>query len=335
MSLVNRMVFVSPIEPSPLYLRAGKLSETIIDFQLMNHNGVPLSLDIAGQLRVVGRSSLASRTYSVPAIDIANGRARALIPAGDLDDSSGHQVLLYGSLDGRAALLAKGVIYPDLAAAVPVTEPIDVIDVVPLHLDRNATEPTVLTITLWDDTGKSDPYDLGTSVVTATIYQAPNSIPLVNFNVLPISSNAVEISLTPDQISPLPDDCWWSLVVSNAAGSTTLAQGLVTVTGAPNAFVTSVFSFDYRKPNEGDPIEGQMVHQNFVRDTLKISLLDHDGKDTSILGAMQLGDSVTSTTMLWQVMAKPIIVGGWFEVTVAPLTQMAAEGVDTFTFDRP
>jgi hypothetical protein len=336
MSIVKRVVIANQIEPGSFSFKAGRLASTELEVTYYDQSMVPLSIDVAGQLRLVGRSNLIERSYSLPATDIANGKAMTIIPAGDLVDASGYQALLYGSLDGRAALLARGVVYPDNVAAIPTELPVDVIDVITLHLDRAFDEPSTFTVTLWDDTGKTDPFDLATGSVAAAIYDAPNQIKLTDFSVTQVAANQVELSLTPAQVAALPDTCWWSLVIFNSLGMTTIAQGDVLVQGVPPiVFVPFSAAFDYRKPDVGDPSSGQIVHENFVRNHLKISMADNATQDVSIIAAMEIGDTISDGTTTWTLTAVPFQAGTWFDIDITPYDQLATEGVKTFTFDRP
>ena len=44
----------------------------------------------------------------MPAIDIVNGRAGVVIPAGALTDPNGYRLNLFGTVDGQPMLLATG-----------------------------------------------------------------------------------------------------------------------------------------------------------------------------------------------------------------------------------
>jgi hypothetical protein len=116
----------------------------------------------------------------------------------------------------------------------------------------------------------------------------------------------------------------------------TIAQGDVIVSGVPAVvFVPFSAAFDYLKPDAGDPLAGQILHENFVRNRLKISLVDNATNDVSIIAAMQALDTISDGVVTWVVGAKPLIVNTWVEVDITPYDQLAAEGVTTFTFARP
>jgi hypothetical protein len=167
--------------------------------------------------------------YSLPASDIANGKARAFIPAGDVVDPNGYQLTLYGTIDGEILLIAKGLVVPNDSEA-PLEEAIDVIDTVPLAFDTSGVDDTVFTVKLWDDTGKTDPYDLAGKTIAAPILTGKGGSKIVDMTVVPVGTNAVTLSLTPAAIATLPASCWWTLMIGGVGGTTTLCEGPVTVT---------------------------------------------------------------------------------------------------------
>ena len=105
--------------------------------------------------------------------------------------------------------------------------PADVIDSIDITLNRGTA--AALNVTLWVDTAKSQPYDLGSVTVAAGIYESHGGPQLVPFAIGAITGNTVQITLTADQVTALPDSCWWNRTVSDAAGVTTLCEGTVTV----------------------------------------------------------------------------------------------------------
>jgi len=230
MSTVRKTVYVNPIEPSPLSFRCGARVETVLEltYYRQSDNDLTFNTNVNGQLRLTARSSNRSTSYSVPAMDISNGKARAIIPAGDVVDPNGYLLALYGTVNGEIALLAKGLVFPNDYEAPP-TEALDIIDRVPLLLTRGTAADLV--VNLWQDAGKSAEYDIGASTVSSAIYTASAGTVLVPFTVAVVDNNTVHLSLASDQVDALPDSCWWTLVVSSGTGSTTLAEGPVTVTG--------------------------------------------------------------------------------------------------------
>jgi len=65
--------------------------------------------------------------------------------------------------------------------------------------------------------------------VTANIRSSPTGGVLQPFTVEVASANSVVLTLTAEQVDSLPATAWWSLVVTSSLGSTTLAQGDVSV----------------------------------------------------------------------------------------------------------
>lgn len=232
MTAVSRSIIVNVIEPSPLSFRASSKTETrlyVTYYQQGGGGSVPYSFDIDGQLRLTSRSNpTLSRAYSVPAIDVANGRAMATIPAGDISDPNGHKLSLYGSLYGEVVYLARGLVMPN-DEEEPIAEALDAIDIVPITLEASLPTDTSFTVKLWDDISKSDPYDLGSVTVSAKILSSKGGSVLDEFTVTPLSSNSVQLTLTQVQVQALPASCWWTLTIGNVTGITTLCEGPVTV----------------------------------------------------------------------------------------------------------
>jgi hypothetical protein len=229
MSTVRKIVYVNPIEPAPLSFRAGTNVDTALEvtYYQQGANNLAYNVDLAAQLRLTSRTGLTSKTYSMPAIDVANGKARAVIPAGDITDLNGYRLALYGTVSGEAGLLAQGVVWPSDIIA-PMDAPIDVIDQIPLLLTRGQNAD--LQVNLWADASKSAEYSLGNSTVSAAIYAARNGVQLVPFTVVVLDNNSVQMSLASTDVDALPDSCWWSLTIGGAGISTLLAEGPVTVT---------------------------------------------------------------------------------------------------------
>jgi hypothetical protein len=231
MSTVRKTVYVNPVEPSPLSFRCGARVETVLEltYYRQSDNDLTFNTDVDGQLRLTSRSSNRSASYSVPAMDISNGKARAIIPAGDVVDPNGYLLALYGTVNGEVGLLAKGLVFPNDYEAPP-TEALDVVDTVPLTFAYATSIDTVFTVTLWQDTDKSSPYDLSASNIGAAIYAAKGGVKLLDMAVAAAASNSVTLTVTVAQVASLPANCWWSLRIGDVAGVTTLCEGPVTVT---------------------------------------------------------------------------------------------------------
>lgn len=230
MSTIRKAIIVNPIEPAPLSFRCPTRIDSILEVTYYKQGDplLPYSTDLDGQMRLTGRSDKCSKSYSVPAIDVANGKARAIIPAGDVNDPNGHLLTFYGSVAGAAGMIARGLVWPD-AAVEPLEEPIDVIDVVPIELFRSQPTDSAFIAKLWDDTGKTDPYEVGAGAIGAAIFASQGGLKIVDMSVTLTAVNAAQISLTQAQVTPLPNDCWWVLQISSIDGITTLCEGPVTV----------------------------------------------------------------------------------------------------------
>lgn len=230
MSIVRKVIYVNTIEPAPLSFRAGARVDTTLEvtYYQQGANNIAYNVDLDGQLRLTARSGNISKTYSMPASDIANGKARAFIPAGDVVDPNGHQLTLYGTVNGEILLIAKGLVWPNDSEA-PLEEAIDVIDNVPITLDTANPIGAAFTVKLWDDTGKTDPYDLSGKTVSAPILAGKGGAKLVDMAVTPAGANAVTLALSQADIAALPASCWWTLTIGGSGSTTTLCDGPVTV----------------------------------------------------------------------------------------------------------
>lgn len=227
MSLVKRAIYINTVEPARLAFRAPSGMETLLEVTFHDQDGSTASIDYLPQLELVGRSSNGEKSfYSMPATDVANGKARAVIPAGALTDPNGYRINLYGTVESIPTLLATGLL-DLLAAAGALASPPDVIDRIDIELSRGS--PTELVVTLWVDTAKTIPFDLASVTVGANVYDVQGGRVLMPFTVASVSGNRVTISLTAGQVDALPASCWWSLTVSDVSGVTTLCEGTVTV----------------------------------------------------------------------------------------------------------
>jgi len=226
---VQRTIFVNKIEPQPCSMRVPFGMDCNIDLFFKRQDGTPYGIDVDAQLSLTTRSDGNTQFFSFAATDIVNGKARAVIPGDNLKDPNGARLRIAGTVDGEAVLLATGTLIPIDFAGV-MEQPPDVIDSVPLSLSRASTGNTSFVVKLWDDTGKTDPYDMGTATLAATITTLDRTITLTAFSVTMTAVNVAQISLTPTQVAALPDSCWWLLTIGGAGGSTTLCQGQVTVT---------------------------------------------------------------------------------------------------------
>ena len=229
MSTVQRTVYINTIEPVALSMRVPSGMESRLQVTFRDPGGHLVTNDVLPQLEITGRTNgKVPMAFAMPAVDVANGIARAVIPAGVLVDQNGYRLNLYGTWNSEPILLATGVVDIFQAPGVQTILP-DVIDRIDITLTHGSD--TALNIVLWVDEGKTQPFDLSTVTVGAAVYASQGGPVLVPFTIASISGNAVMLSLTAAQVDALPDSCWWSLTVSDANGVTTLVEGSVTVIG--------------------------------------------------------------------------------------------------------
>lgn len=335
MSTVLRAVWVNAVEPAPLSLRVPSGMETRLAVSFFTQQG-PVATDLLAQLELTGRSGNTPRQfYSMPATDVVNGKARAIIPAGDLTDPNGYRLNLYGTVDGEPMLLANGRV-DVLAAAGPQAVPPDVIDQIALAFQRD--EDVLIDVKLWTDASKDAPFDLTASgtIITANVYAVQGGPALVPFTVTVLAANEVRLTLTADQVNLLPDSCWWSLAASTAAGLTTLCEGAVAVSGiATPPLTVTTLNFDYQKPAAAaDPASGQIVHSSITQDVLQIATTTSDVIDAlPTLQLLRVGDQIIIGATTWSIAY--IVAGAFYRVGVSPVQQAAPTGITPVTFQRP
>lgn len=227
--IIERTIYINKIQPEPLSFAVPAGLEAKVDVNFLDQSGEPHGSDLLAQLQLTARSSVISTNYPMPATDVVNGKARAVIPAGAITDMNGYRLRLFGTLGGEPWLLATGVVSP-IAGAGPEAVPPQVITQVPIVLTRG--QVGLIDVRLWDDLG-SDPFDLATATISAAIYTQQGGSMLTPFAVAQTAANAVQLSLTIDQVNALPDGGYWNLQLGQAAGVTTLAEGPVTLVGTP------------------------------------------------------------------------------------------------------
>jgi hypothetical protein len=335
--IVNRTIWINPVEPHPLSFRAAVGLDTRLNVAFIGTGGAPHSSDLGAQLQLTGRTTSRTISYGMPATDIVNGKARATIPAGDLTDPNGYRLRMVGTLGGETALLAVGSVAPVAAAGIEMV-PVDVIDTVPLNFDYNA--PVELDVSVWTDAGKNSEYDLTSEQTTlsAAVYAIKGGSQLQPFSVTVLDANTVRLTLTAAQVNSLPPSCWWNLIASTASGATVLCEGTVTVAGTVTPpLVENTSSFDYQKPAAGNvnPVGGQIIHSNIAQNLLKVSKTTSFAVDLSAtLELVTTGDQIVIGATTWTVQAALEAVG-WYEFTVTPVAQAAVSGVTLVTFRRP
>jgi len=333
--IVNKTCVLNSVEPSPLSFRAPMGLDTRLNVTFYGQDGQPYSSDLGAQLQLTGRSTARTSTYFMPATNIANGRARATIPGGDISDANGYRLRLLGTWNGEPALLALGTLATVAAAGLDVI-PEDIIDTVDLTFDYDS--PVDIDVTLWADAGKGSPYDMAQTTITATVYAGRGGAALVPFGVTVLSDNQVKLSLAVAQVNALPAACWWSMVASTSAGATTLCEGNVAVSGViePPLPVTTD-NWTYVKPATADnPTTGQIVHSNITQGNLKISALSQPGTDRiALLADLEAGDRITIGAVTWTVRFTHYDPAGFYEVAVTPTAQAAVVGVVSVLFEPP
>lgn len=335
MSTISRFVYVNPIEPGPLSMRLPSGLDSKVDMTFYDQLGTVLKYDILAQLELTPRTNGGpSRIYPMPATDVLNGRARAILPAADMGDLNGYRLRLYGSLQGETVLLATGIVeITEAVGPTAGTTAPDVIDQIDLAFVRDV--PAQIDVALWSDNDGSVPFDLTATTITAAVYTTTATIP---FAVTVLNANTVRLQLTAAEVNTLPPSCTWSLIASTAQGLTTLAQGDVVVTGTITpALPTTIADYDYLTPaTDDDPLAGQIVHSDITQNILKIALFANGGTDLSaILALLKPGDNIALGATTWIVQLVVLNPGGWDEIMVTPVAQDAATGVVPVTFTRP
>jgi hypothetical protein len=224
--IVNRTIHLNPVEPEFVAFRLSQGIETKIDFTFLKQTGAAHNEDLVAQMQLTSRSGHQTEYFSVPSIDMANGRARAVIPAGFGYDPNGWQLRLTGTVNQEPRVIAYGVVTA-LAGAGPQAEPQDVIDSIDITLFYG--QPTLFVVKVWKDETKQAPFDLATASITAVVTAGQGGAVLVPFTVSEVTVNSVTLTLTAEQVDTLPPLCWWWMALSTGTGMTTLAEGEVTV----------------------------------------------------------------------------------------------------------
>jgi hypothetical protein len=335
--IISRTLHLNPVEPEFLAFRISSGIETLVDFAFKKQNGAPHGEDLVAQLQLTSRSRDTTEYFSCPATDVVNGRARAVIPAGMSYDPNGWRLRLTGTVDTEPRVLAYGVVTA-VAGAGPQVEPQDVIDTIPLTFQRD--EEVNLNVTLWADESKSAAYDLtgkGTSI-NAYVFAVQGGPVLVPFTTTALAPNVVNLYLTPSQVNDLPDACWWSLIASTGAGTTTLCEGPVAVTGVVKPPFTDVIAnWNYVVQDSlVAPATGEVIHSNYALDVIRMHIFDSDGIDRSpTINDLLVGDVILLELTTWSILSLERAGADWWAIYIAPAAQAAVTGVNPFTFHRP
>lgn len=222
-----RTVHLNDIEPALMSMRSPLGFDLVLDLDYRNADDTKLSTDLAATLVLQGRSTNGvALTYLAAAIDVVNGKARVLVPGGDLTDVNGYQATLIGTVGGARQVIGYGVLALTGSGASEIASA-DIIDTIDLRLAYGVD--AVIIVALWHDVGKTSPIDLSVVTLTATVLSQAGGVPLASFGVTTIDNRAT-LTMLAATVATLPAACWWTLAASNAAGVQTLAQGNVTIT---------------------------------------------------------------------------------------------------------
>jgi len=228
--IVKRDIFINPVEPEYIAFKFSSGIDTRLDLAFKNQEGYPWPEDVVAQLQMVGRTDGRTAYYPCPATDLVNGTARALIPAGLAYDANGWALRLTATISQEPRVIAYGVATA-VAGAGEQAVAQDVIDTIDLTLTR--TVDVTFTVKIWKDVDKTVPYDLSATTVAATVYDRQGGSVLAPFTVASIDVNIITLTMPAATVDGLPDQCWWTLVVTTSSGLTTLAAGNVTVITPP------------------------------------------------------------------------------------------------------
>src|SRR5262245_53735038 len=221
MSTIAKTIYLSDVEPAPLYFRAPMGIQTFVDISYRNQAGAPWPTDLAGQLQLTGRTTRQTDAYSLVAIDVVNGRARAVLPADAIQDPNGYRLRVFGTVNSQLTMIATGYVIP-IAAVTPEALPPDIIDDIPLQMQRGIDKD--IQVDLWKDDAQTIEFDLSATTITAIVWaDFTEAAQLAPFVMTEIDQNTVTLHMDKEVVNELPDECWWSLRAGTALGLTTLA----------------------------------------------------------------------------------------------------------------
>lgn len=227
---INRVVYINPVEPQLMSLRAAIGLPTVVNVHFRNSDDTPYAIDVSAQLQIMPRSQTGhGQVFAVPATNRPQGQAQFLIPQDTLNDPNGYRMRMVGTYEGAPILIAVGDIIPMEAPGIQAL-PEDAIDQIAITIERGGD--FILYMRLWQDTAKTIPMDMTDASVSATveISQTDGTV-LGNFTVAPGSEPAsFVLTLAQAIVDVLPGSCWWRMRLTKVAtGTTTLAEGSVTV----------------------------------------------------------------------------------------------------------
>jgi hypothetical protein len=229
---IDRVVYLNPVEPQPMSLRAATGLPTVVNIYFRNNDDTPYGIDVAAQLQIMPRSSGPAQAFSVPATNRPQGLAQFLIPADTLNDPNGYRMRMVGTFEGAPILIAVGDITPIEAPGIK-SLPEDVIDQITITIERGGD--FLLYIRLWQDAAKTIPMDMTDASVTAAIELSQTDGTLIANFAVALGTDPASYVLTLAQaiVDVLPGACWWRMrLTKTATGTTTLAEGSVTVVDA-------------------------------------------------------------------------------------------------------
>jgi hypothetical protein len=225
--LIRREIYLNPYEPAAFSLRAPMGLDLTVEATLRDQAGQLYTADLEMTLQLVGRSTAQADSYAMPATDLANGKATALVTGDGLNDVNGYNAFVYGTMGGLPAVIAMGkvLLYQGGVGLEPQT--ISYITNIPLTIVRG--EPVTLDLKLWRDESKSAQY-VGATVI-ANLYDNAAGTVKANMTVTPYGQpNEVRLTLTADETAALPVVRYWDVVAVASGKAMTLLQGEVTMT---------------------------------------------------------------------------------------------------------
>jgi hypothetical protein len=100
----------------------------------------------------------------------------------------------------------------------------------------------------------------------------------------------------------------------------------------PPVPILTLLSYDYQKPTDpAVPVAGAITHPDEASDTMRLAKMSQGGQDNSaLLATVRPGDRLSLGAITWTVMGvadEPTSI----HITVTPITQSAASGVQQFT----
>jgi len=220
MTTIRREIYLNPLEPSLFSFRAPSDVDITLETSLKQQDGTPYTADLEMSVQLTGRSNGNTLVYAMPTSDLANGKARAVIPA--LNDVNGYNVMVVGTLEGGLELLAQGIVFLS-GKAQPISETIDAIDNIPLNITRGAA--LTLDLKLWQDEGKINQFTGATVIANLRASIEGPVVAQITVTQQP-QPNEVRLSLTDVQTTALDSSIsTWDVVVVQGGRAQTVIRG--------------------------------------------------------------------------------------------------------------